>query len=193
MSFSMEASPSELRSAIRYAESRGVLMVAAVGNQGDRLKIYPAAYSEVLGAAAQSTASSGSLASFSELGHRGGRHRGARLGGASPPSPAASTPPAGAPRSARRWSPAPPRCFDRPYCSAPEPRDPRRAAGQRGAAFGALFGKVLSGQLDVYRAWQVTPGTRGSKNEVFHFNRPPAASIIERGFRSGPVNGRTPR
>ena len=55
-----------MHAAIRYAESRGVVVVAAAGNYGMPIPVYPAAYPEVLAVAA--TDRSGRRASFSESG-----------------------------------------------------------------------------------------------------------------------------
>jgi subtilisin family serine protease len=52
MSFSVRRSSSALRQAVQYARHRGVVMVAAAGNQGDSSLIYPAAYTDVIAVAA---------------------------------------------------------------------------------------------------------------------------------------------
>ncbi len=55
-----------MHAAVAYAESRGVVVVAAAGNYGMAIPVYPAAYPEVLAVAA--TDRSGRRASFSEMG-----------------------------------------------------------------------------------------------------------------------------
>lgn len=52
MSFSVRKSSSALREAVQYARHRGVVLVAAAGNQGDNSQIYPAAYPDVVSVAA---------------------------------------------------------------------------------------------------------------------------------------------
>jgi len=52
MSFSMEEHSTELRAALRYARDRGVVCVAAAGNQGLRTLVYPAALTDAVGVAA---------------------------------------------------------------------------------------------------------------------------------------------
>jgi len=51
MSLSGPIGTSALQSAVQYAHSRGVILVAAAGNSGNSTQGYPAAYSEVLGVA----------------------------------------------------------------------------------------------------------------------------------------------
>ena len=51
MSFNMKASSAELDRAIRYASDRKVVLVASVGNDGNEILVYPAAYPEVKGVA----------------------------------------------------------------------------------------------------------------------------------------------
>lgn len=155
MSFSLEDSTTELRNAIRYAEARGVLMVAAVGNQGAQTRIYPATYSEVLGAAAQSTASSGGLATFSNWGT-------AVADLAAPGSAILTTFPGGL--YAAGWgtsfsSPlvagAAALIYERPHSQAYPGRELRYELMMSTTPRPALNNKVVSGQLDVYRAWQL--------------------------------------
>lgn len=52
MSFSMESDSPELRRAVKYARDRGVVCVAAAGNQGQRSLVYPAALPDVIAVAA---------------------------------------------------------------------------------------------------------------------------------------------
>ena len=49
MSFSMEQRSAEMRRAINYAVSRRVICVSSAGNNGARLRVYPAAFGNVLG------------------------------------------------------------------------------------------------------------------------------------------------
>src|SRR5205807_8360965 len=49
MSFSTEQRSAELKRAISYAASRGVVCVSAAGNNGSRQRVYPAAFDNVLG------------------------------------------------------------------------------------------------------------------------------------------------
>jgi len=51
MSLSGTTGTSTLQSAVQYAHSRGVVLVAAAGNSGNATQAYPAAYPEVLGVA----------------------------------------------------------------------------------------------------------------------------------------------
>jgi len=51
MSLGFTAASSTLRSAVQYAHTRGVVMVAAAGNYGTTAPVYPAAYPEVIGVA----------------------------------------------------------------------------------------------------------------------------------------------
>lgn len=55
-----------IRDAISYAETKGTIVVAAAGNFGNRLKIYPAAYPSVIAVAA--TDSNDEITSFSNWG-----------------------------------------------------------------------------------------------------------------------------
>ena len=66
MSFSMEAQSQELLHAVHYARSRGVVCVAAAGNQGEQDRVFPAAFSPVLGVA--STTQEDLLSPFSNFG-----------------------------------------------------------------------------------------------------------------------------
>ncbi len=52
MSFSTPNPSAELENAIAYAQSQGVICLAAAGNTGERMLAYPAAFSGVLGVAA---------------------------------------------------------------------------------------------------------------------------------------------
>lgn len=51
MSLGFTSSSSTLQSAVQYAHSHGVVIVAAAGNYGTTVPVYPAAYPEVLGVA----------------------------------------------------------------------------------------------------------------------------------------------
>ncbi|BCU82566.1 aerolysin [Polycladomyces abyssicola] len=67
MSFGMDKASEALRHAIQMAHRRGIVMVAAAGNQGNRSMIdYPARYPETI--AVTATGKNGQLASFSNLG-----------------------------------------------------------------------------------------------------------------------------
>jgi subtilisin family serine protease len=66
MSFSMDRQTQELRQALQYARSRGVVCVAAAGNRGTHSQVFPAAYSSVLGVA--STTGTDGLSEFSNFG-----------------------------------------------------------------------------------------------------------------------------
>ncbi len=52
MSFSMAGPSAELKRAVQYARSHGVVCVAAAGNQGERTQVYPAAFAASVGVAA---------------------------------------------------------------------------------------------------------------------------------------------
>jgi thermitase len=66
MSFSFGSSSSAMASAISYANSKGVVCVAAAGNNGQEIEVYPASLSQVMGVA--STSNSDTLSSFSNYG-----------------------------------------------------------------------------------------------------------------------------
>jgi subtilisin family serine protease len=66
MSFSFSSSSSAMYDAINYANSKGVICVAAAGNEGEQIKVYPASFGQVMGVA--STSNSDVLSSFSNYG-----------------------------------------------------------------------------------------------------------------------------
>ena len=66
MSFSFSSSSSAMSDAINYANSQGVICVAAAGNEGEQIQVYPASFSQVMGVA--STSNSDTLSSFSNYG-----------------------------------------------------------------------------------------------------------------------------
>jgi subtilisin family serine protease len=66
MSFSFSSSVSAMSDAITYADSQGVVCVAAAGNEGEKITVYPASYAQVMGVA--STSNSDALSSFSNYG-----------------------------------------------------------------------------------------------------------------------------
>jgi subtilisin family serine protease len=66
MSFSFTTSSSGMSDAINYANSQGVVCVAAAGNEGEEIEVYPASLSQVMGVA--STSNSDTLSSFSNYG-----------------------------------------------------------------------------------------------------------------------------
>lgn len=66
MSFSFSNSSSAMSDAIEYANSKGVICVAAAGNEGEEIRVYPASLSQVMGVA--STSNSDTLSSFSNYG-----------------------------------------------------------------------------------------------------------------------------
>jgi subtilisin family serine protease len=66
MSFSLATANSELKRAIDYATSRGVVAVASAGNTGNRVVVYPAAWPNVIGVA--STTAQDTRSSFSNYG-----------------------------------------------------------------------------------------------------------------------------
>lgn len=67
MSFDFPSSSTEMQKAIQYAEGRGMVCVAAVGNDGSNVTVYPAGYTSlVMGVA--SASDSDALSSFSNYG-----------------------------------------------------------------------------------------------------------------------------
>src|SRR3989449_1121291 len=66
MSFSTEQRSAELKRAINYAASHGVVCVSSAGNNGARLRVYPAAFDNVLGVA--STSNLDARSAFSNFG-----------------------------------------------------------------------------------------------------------------------------
>lgn len=66
MSFSFSDPSPNLERAIQYAESKGVICVAAVGNSGRETTVYPAAFRRVIGVA--STSDTDQLSAFSNRG-----------------------------------------------------------------------------------------------------------------------------
>ncbi len=66
MSFSVAAFSPELQRAIHYASQHGVACVAAAGNQGERVRVYPAAMNHAIGVAA--TDLNDQLSEFSNYG-----------------------------------------------------------------------------------------------------------------------------
>src|SRR5712664_2399481 len=66
MSFSTEQRSAEMKRAINYAVSRGVICVSSAGNNGARLLVYPAAFDNVLGVA--STSNLDARSTFSNFG-----------------------------------------------------------------------------------------------------------------------------
>ncbi len=66
MSFNLGAYSTELRNAINYATLRGTICVAAAGNQGQQMLVYPAALPNVIGVA--STTNDDQRSSFSNYG-----------------------------------------------------------------------------------------------------------------------------
>ncbi len=66
MSFSTPQPSEELRKAISYAVSRGVICVASVGNDGQEVNVYPAAYDSIIGVG--STNGSDVRSTFSNFG-----------------------------------------------------------------------------------------------------------------------------
>jgi subtilisin family serine protease len=52
--------------AIQYANSNGVICVAAAGNEGEQIRVYPASFSQVMGVA--STSNGDTLSTFSNYG-----------------------------------------------------------------------------------------------------------------------------
>jgi subtilisin family serine protease len=66
MSFSFSSSSNEMTKAINYANSKGVICVASVGNSGENVNVYPAALNHVMGVA--SVSDFGTRSSFSNYG-----------------------------------------------------------------------------------------------------------------------------
>ena len=66
MSFSLTSSSSAMADAINYANTKGVICVAAAGNDGEQIEVYPASFGQVMGVA--STSNSDVLSSFSNYG-----------------------------------------------------------------------------------------------------------------------------
>ncbi|HLK64917.1 MAG TPA: S8 family serine peptidase [Bryobacteraceae bacterium] len=66
MSFSFTGTSQELTNAISYANGHGVILVAAAGNNGQNVLLYPAAYGEVMGIG--STNNQDGRSSFSNFG-----------------------------------------------------------------------------------------------------------------------------
>src|SRR6267143_6967429 len=66
MSFSTEQRSAEMKRAINYAASHGVVCVSSAGNNGARLLVYPAAFDNVLGVA--STSNLDARSTFSNFG-----------------------------------------------------------------------------------------------------------------------------
>src|SRR5437899_12513546 len=66
MSFSTEQRSAELKRAINYAARRGVICVSSAGNNGARLRVYPAAFGNVLGVG--STSNLDARSTFSNFG-----------------------------------------------------------------------------------------------------------------------------
>jgi hypothetical protein len=66
MSFSFSSSSGAMSDAINYANSKGVVCVAAAGAEGEQIKVYPASLSYVMGVA--STSNNDTLSSFSNYG-----------------------------------------------------------------------------------------------------------------------------
>lgn len=66
MSFSMATESIELRRALQFARQQGVVTIAAAGNEGAQVRVYPAANNNVLGIA--STTEHDQLSSFSNFG-----------------------------------------------------------------------------------------------------------------------------
>jgi len=66
MSFSCDCQSKELAEAIRYASQRGVLLTGSVGNDASQARLFPAAYSSVMGVGASNL--DDTAASFSNYG-----------------------------------------------------------------------------------------------------------------------------
>lgn len=65
MSWGISKASEELSDAVSYAAEKGVILVAAAGNDGSQALYYPAAFPEVMGVGA--TDSQGKMASYSEI------------------------------------------------------------------------------------------------------------------------------
>ncbi len=92
MSFSLETYSPELMRAVNYAARRGVTCVAAAGNQGGEVIVYPAAFGNALGGAA--TDDAGALAAFSN-------HGSDLVSIAAPATPTSTSPPRPCPTPSR--------------------------------------------------------------------------------------------
>jgi thermitase len=68
MSFNLASYSAELKNAIDYATLRGTICVAAAGNQGQEILVYPAALPNVIGVA--STTNDDQRSSFSNYGQK---------------------------------------------------------------------------------------------------------------------------
>jgi subtilisin family serine protease len=66
MSFSFSSSSAEMAKAIKFANGRGVICVAAAGNDGQKIAVYPASLATVMGVA--STSDMDTRSSFSNYG-----------------------------------------------------------------------------------------------------------------------------
>jgi len=66
MSFSFATRSRELENALNYATARGIVAVASTGNNGQRINVYPAALSNVIGVA--SSTDWDTLSNFSNYG-----------------------------------------------------------------------------------------------------------------------------
>ena len=66
MSFSFATRSRELENALNYATARGIVAVASTGNDGQRINVYPASLSNVIGVA--STTDWDTLSNFSNYG-----------------------------------------------------------------------------------------------------------------------------
>jgi subtilisin family serine protease len=66
MSFSFASASTAMSDAVNYASSKGVICVAAAGNEGQQIEVYPASFSNVMGVA--SISDDGTLSSFSDYG-----------------------------------------------------------------------------------------------------------------------------
>ena len=66
MSFDFSASSTELANAINFANGRGLICVASAGNDGKKIKVYPASLSNVMGVA--STSNNDVQSSFTNYG-----------------------------------------------------------------------------------------------------------------------------